>query len=102
MSKCPFKYADTLCIHGKRYRHVEPMPDKLLVRKLRRELGVDREPDVQCDQWLVWWHEPKLADDRPEDGLMFVGQCFACDKVSRQDTPSWREEIRYWSKYWSK
>ena len=36
----------------------------LNVRKLRRELGVDREPDVQCDQWLVWWHEPKLANGK--------------------------------------
>ena len=33
----------------------------LNMRKLRRELGVNREPDVQCSQWLVWWHEPEIS-----------------------------------------
>ncbi len=33
----------------------------LNMRKLRRELCVDRKPDVQCCQWLVWWHDPEIS-----------------------------------------
>lgn len=70
-SECPFKYADVTCIHGKRYRRVEQMPETL------------------------------LPDDMPEDKLMYIGECFRCAKVTYNNSPTWKFEVDRCSQYWS-